>query len=298
MGKLIDETGNVYGKLVVIERAPSPPNNPKAHWLCHCACGNEIVVDGSKLRSGNTRSCRCIQAIDETGKVYGHLTVIERALSRNNSRAAYWRCHCACGKEAIIAGAALRGGVRSCCGRRVRPYDEVGKVYGKLTAIEQAEYHITSGGNRVVRWLCQCECGNQTIVRANMLRSGHTRSCGCLHKLPEGEAAFRKLYRAYKRGAKRRELKWDLTRKEFRFLTQQVCYYCGKEPSQVSDRGEGGNGIYIYNGVDRIDSDQGYFKGNVVPCCGECNKGKRDLPLDEFIDWIIRVYDHLIGDDR
>ncbi len=31
-----------------------------------------------------------------------------------------------------------------------------------------------------IRWLCQCECGNFKEVYATHLRSGNTRSCGCL----------------------------------------------------------------------------------------------------------------------
>lgn len=31
-------------------------------------------------------------------------------------------------------------------------------------------------------WRCQCECGNEIVVRGDSLRSGHTKSCGCLQK--------------------------------------------------------------------------------------------------------------------
>ena len=31
-------------------------------------------------------------------------------------------------------------------------------------------------------YLCQCECGNTTIVAENHLKNGHTQSCGCLKK--------------------------------------------------------------------------------------------------------------------
>lgn len=31
-------------------------------------------------------------------------------------------------------------------------------------------------------WLCQCDCGNQTTVKATLLKQGKTRSCGCLQK--------------------------------------------------------------------------------------------------------------------
>lgn len=30
------------------------------------------------------------------------------------------------------------------------------------------------------RWTCQCDCGNLTSVTTNRIKSGETRSCGCL----------------------------------------------------------------------------------------------------------------------
>jgi len=33
-----------------------------------------------------------------------------------------------------------------------------------------------------VVWLCCCDCGNYTEVASGNLRSGHTKSCGCLQK--------------------------------------------------------------------------------------------------------------------
>lgn len=53
-----DETGKRYGNLTVI--ALDHVKN-KAFWLCKCECGNTKVVSGDKLRSGNTKSCGCIQ---------------------------------------------------------------------------------------------------------------------------------------------------------------------------------------------------------------------------------------------
>ena len=32
------------------------------------------------------------------------------------------------------------------------------------------------------KWLCQCDCGNIKKVQGNNLKSGMTKSCGCLHK--------------------------------------------------------------------------------------------------------------------
>ena len=56
----IDETGNRYGRLTVIQR--SPRHKKKAHWICQCDCGTITTVVGYSLRSGNTQSCKCLRA--------------------------------------------------------------------------------------------------------------------------------------------------------------------------------------------------------------------------------------------
>jgi hypothetical protein len=45
-----------------------------------------------------------------------------------------------------------------------------------------------------------------------------------------------------------------------------------------------------YNGIDRVDSTKGYFNENVVSCCKVCNRAKSNLSLDEFKEWISKVY--------
>ena len=51
----------------------------------------------------------------------------------------------------------------------------IGKRFGKLIIIKKL-----SSGNDGVRWLCKCDCGNETIVTTHKLNSGNTKSCGCL----------------------------------------------------------------------------------------------------------------------
>lgn len=61
MSKFKDLTGQKFGKLTVIKRAPNNKNN-RAQWYCNCDCGKEnIIVLSNSLLSGRTLSCGCLQ---------------------------------------------------------------------------------------------------------------------------------------------------------------------------------------------------------------------------------------------
>ena len=59
MGKLVDLTGQKFGKLTVLRREGC--KGPYPAWRCKCDCGNETVVRGTSLKRGNTKSCGCLQ---------------------------------------------------------------------------------------------------------------------------------------------------------------------------------------------------------------------------------------------
>lgn len=58
--KIID-IGERFGNLVVIEYLGV--TNSKSTYRCLCDCGNEVVVTGNRLQSGNTKSCGCLQRL-------------------------------------------------------------------------------------------------------------------------------------------------------------------------------------------------------------------------------------------
>jgi len=58
--------------------------------------------------------------------------------------------------------------------------DLVGRRFGKLTVMEREG----TDKNRRALWKCACSCGNETILSTSSLKSGNTRSCGCLMKQP------------------------------------------------------------------------------------------------------------------
>lgn len=69
-------------------------------------------------------------------------------------------------------------------GHSRKKLDLTGQQYGKLTVLAPAE----NIGSRTA-WRCLCDCGRETVVKTNRLRSGHTKSCGCLYG-PDGPRAL------------------------------------------------------------------------------------------------------------
>lgn len=175
--------------------------------------------------------------------------------------------------------------------------DLTGKRFGRWTVIRRSYPNKYNHS----RWLCKCECGKERIVIGYSLSSGNTKSCGCLQKertsesrrLPSGVASMRNTMSNYKVGAEKRGLEWSLSEEQFKEITQKDCHYCGAKPNNNSKGSHGNNGNYVYNGLDRIDNFKGYTKDNIVPCCKTCNFAKGDLTLQEFKDWIRKVYKKL-----
>lgn len=58
-----------------------------------------------------------------------------------------------------------------------RRIDLSNQTFGRLTVLDQA-----ANVGRRTRWRCRCVCGQETLVFTELLRSGRTSSCGCLHR--------------------------------------------------------------------------------------------------------------------
>lgn len=57
--------------------------------------------------------------------------------------------------------------------------DLINQKFGKLNVVKQTEDYIKPSGEHVSKYTCLCDCGNIIDVRADALKSGHTKSCGC-----------------------------------------------------------------------------------------------------------------------
>ena len=124
MSKLIDLTGQKFGRWLVLEKAES--KNNKTRWKCQCDCGTIKIVNGTDLKLGKSSSCGCLRKEMTAQKNYQDLT---------------------------------------------------GQTFGLLTVLYQAEERTNCG---IIRWHCKCQCGNECDIARTELKSGDTKSCGCL----------------------------------------------------------------------------------------------------------------------
>lgn len=97
--------------------------------------------------------------------------------------------------------------------RTGRPANDLsGKKFGRLTVVSRAE----NAKDGHAQWNCICDCGNETTVIGSMLKSGATKSCGCLakEKVTKHGLRYDRLYAIWKgmksrcNNPKYRDYKW------------------------------------------------------------------------------------------
>jgi hypothetical protein len=148
-----------------------------------------------------------MRAVDFTGRVFGRWTVIGPRCIRRSIP--IWLCRCSCGSEKWVVSQTLRNGRSRSCGCLLRQAatkrflkDLAGQKFGRLKVLHQRKTE-----RRINFWLCRCDCGNAVWVRANGLREGSSKSCGCLSReLSSQRARLRKRHRVVLTKAQREKL--------------------------------------------------------------------------------------------
>lgn len=243
--------------------------------------------------------------IDLAGQKFERLTVIKLLEIKNGAK--YWECLCDCGNLTRVSTSRLiRGKTKSCgCLRDEKASDTkidlLNQMFGTLLVIDYAENIGT-----YTAWLCRCDCGNEKIIKSTSLTTGKSITCGCkinkfINNDPKMSSAKTIFNSKYNDG--------NLTFEQFIEISQKNCFYCNISPSNSTNRLDskcrndrrkrdnqfsGEIGTFVYNGLDRVDSSQGHDLNNVVSCCYACNWSKSNLTVDEFKEWVIRIYEFWI----
>jgi uncharacterized protein (DUF2237 family) len=137
----------------------------------------------------------------------------------------------------------------------------IGTTYGHLTVVS---YSHKSKSKHF--YSCLCECGKESVVNGGHLRSGHTKSCGCMR----GGVCNAEKHGQSKRGQTTRLYRtWVAMRQRcFNPLSTKYPYY-GARGISVCDRWLSFNNFAADMGtpeigmsLDRIDNDKNYCTEN------------------------------------
>ncbi len=82
-------------------------------------------------------------------------------------------------------------------------------------------------------------------------------------------------FNTIKAQAKRRDISFGLSYKEFLKIISNLCTYCKT--------------VQTNSGIDRIDSAKGYYMDNATSCCTTCNKAKLQMSVEEYINHCRKV---------
>ena len=179
---------------------------------------------------------------------------------------------------------------------------EVGRTYNnrKIIAFDRIEQKTTHPKRNKYYFTVEClNCGDAVCIELYGIKKN---TCLCMsHRdnanfsVEKTHKALRKqIFNSYKNRAKYKNWKFDLSEQEFYKLMDSRCFYCNTKP--INELYNWSRKTHLkYNGVDRLDSHNGYTKNNTVTCCGPCNRAKNDSTLEEFFIMCTKVVQNLMA---
>ncbi len=164
----------------------------------------------------------------------------------------------------------------------------VNQIFGKLTVIQYEGKKKFKNRKKHI-WLCQCECGNTKIIEESGLKSGKSKSCGCVRKQVGNNSLNWKGYKdisitfwnSIKNKATERNLEFNITVEYAWELFEKQNHQCSLSGLKLNfSKNSKDRGIAS---LDRIDSTKGYIEGNVQWLHKHVNIMKLDHKQDYFL---------------
>lgn len=140
-----------------------------------------------------------------------------------------------------------------------QPIDLTGQRFGRLVAIEVA------GRGKYRLWKCRCDCGKSTVVDGASLRTGNTRSCGCLMlsvNTQHGHAGNGRMSSTYKTWVSIRERCRNTRSKHYQKYGGRGIKVCDRWQTFDNFLADMGERPSDKSSIDRINNNGNYEPGN------------------------------------
>jgi hypothetical protein len=166
----IDITGQTFNELTAIRCIDSK----KRLWEWQCSCGKICTARKNDVTLGKKKSCGHLVTKGnkpiQKGDVFGEWTVIE-------PKGRITLCRCSCGREREVTSHDLRKGNTKSCGHLTKGTSANGRK--DLTGQKIGEWSIGEYlGDGLYK--CTCSCGTIKNLKGTYLRTGQSKSCGCI----------------------------------------------------------------------------------------------------------------------
>lgn len=284
--KINDLIGKKFNKLEVLEKTnPLHENEHTSYYICKCDCGTIKKIRGSALTTNNTKSCGCL------GKNRHPQETSAKHVWKNYKNLDFnvfifysqLPCHY-CG---ILPLKKTNQFVRW---PHLNSYKNGWFIYNGIDRIDsKSDYNIKN----IVPCCMYCNSAKNIQTYTDFLKWLNrlylfNKQC-LLNNISNFDKNFDKTlmrpakkvwYRTYS----------DMPFDRFLILSQSNCYYCNTKPFNYAYNDRIKTAKFIYNGIDRINSNLGHVEGNIVPCCKWCNRAKLNRSSEDFYKWIDDIY--------
>ena len=262
--KLIDLSETIFGRLRVIKRAPARRSTTTGKkyvfWECKCSCGKTIEVNGTSLKTGQTKSCGCLK------REISVLSMNKIRWNKSVKDAGQVQGKCIQCKGEIIAKPSRREKMKFCS------LD----CYWKSLQVERNQS-------------CK-ECGKDIEIRPSHVRKFCSYKCfSTSRSKTKEEGRFRTILNNIirnngKNGRSRIKKEINLTTEDIKNVWEKqngICPYTGWKLNLTRS----GKAKAKQASLDRIDSKKGYIKGNIQFVALMANLAKNTFEEEELISF-------------
>lgn len=300
----IDLTGKSFGLLKVVEtKLVCTKRGNRKICTCICECGEVVERRADGFKSGRISSCGC----------YNKITILKAVdkITLNGPQSAFNSLFSSYKKEASkkkyffgLTEETFKELIDSTCfycGKKPKQVSKSGGSTDNYTynGIDRLNSDLGYIKSNCVPCCKTCNYMKRTLSPSSFIKHiskiynyqyDHIQHNSGVYDFDD-VIAMNVLMWEYKKNARTKGIKFNISKSTFHSLTKGICEYCGTSPKSIRFT-PNRKRRYTFNGIDRVDNKSGYKRSNCVPCCKECNYMKRAHSKQQFLAHVDRVFEY------